>query len=79
MVTELENGRHKVFTLQVSKLDTKIINEKLEEIFNMLDSAAKINCSKINEAKLIALVFVLRNIGTGEYRHFYAHEKDTFF
>ena len=27
----------------MSKLDTKIINEKLEEVFNKLDSAAKIN------------------------------------
>ena len=29
--TEMENGRHKVFNFQMSKLDTKIINEKLEE------------------------------------------------
>ena len=28
--TEMENGRHKVFNFQMSKLDTKIINEKLE-------------------------------------------------
>ena len=57
--TEMENGRHKVFNFQMSKLDTKIINEKLEEVFNKLDSVAKIN---------IALGFVLRNIETGEYR-----------
>ena len=37
----MENGRHKVFNFQMSKLDTKIINEKLEEVFNKLDSAAK--------------------------------------
>ena len=48
--TEMENGSHKVFNLQMSKLDTKIFNEKLEEVFNKLDSAAKIN---------IALAFVL--------------------
>ena len=48
--TEMENGRNKVFNFQMSKLDTKIISEKLEEVFNKLDSAAKIN---------IALVFVL--------------------
>ena len=41
--TEIENGRHKVFNFQMSKLDTKIINEKLEEVFKKLDSAAKIN------------------------------------
>ena len=54
----------------MSKLDTKIINEKLEEVFNKLDSAAKINT---------ALGFVLRNIETGEYQFFYAHENNTLF
>ena len=68
--TEMENGRHKVFNFQMSKLDTKIINEKLEEVFNKLDSAAKIN---------IALGFFLRNIETGEYRYFYTHESNTLF
>ena len=53
--TEMESGRHKVFDFQMSKLDTKIINEKLEEVFNKLDSAAKLN---------IALGFVLRNVET---------------
>ena len=56
---EMENGRHQVFNFQMSKLDSKIINEKLEEVFNKLDSAAKIN---------IALGFVLRIIETGKYR-----------
>ena len=68
--TEMENGRHKVFKFQMSKLDTKIINEKLEEVFNKLDSAAKIN---------VALGFVLRNFKTGEYQYFYAHEKNTLY
>ena len=31
--TEMKNGRHKVFNLQISKLDTEVINEKLEEVF----------------------------------------------
>ena len=70
MDTETENGRHKVFNFQMSQLDTKLINEKLEEVFNKLDSAGKIN---------IALGFVLRNIETGEYRYFYAHENNTLF
>ena len=65
--TETANGRHKVFNFQMPKLDTKIINEKLKELFNKLDSAAKIN---------ISLGFVLRNIETGEYRYFYAHENN---
>ena len=68
--TEMENGRHKIFNFQMSKLDTKIINEKLEEVFNKLDSAAKIN---------IALGFILRNVETGEYRYYYAHENNTLF
>ena len=68
--TEMEKGRHKIFNFQMSKLDTKIINEKLEEVFNKLDSAAKIN---------IALGFVLRNFETAEYRYFYAHENKTLF
>ena len=67
--TEMENGTHKVVNFQLCKLGTKIINEKLEDVFNKLDSAAKIN---------IALGFVLRNIETGEYRYFYAHENNPF-
>ena len=39
--TEMENGRHKVFNFQMSKLDTKTMNEKLKEVFNNLDSALK--------------------------------------
>ena len=56
--TKMENVRHKVFYFQMSKLGTKIINEKLEEVFNKLDSAAKIN---------IALRFILRKVETGKY------------
>ena len=67
---EMKNGKHKLFNIQMSKLDTKIVNEKLEEAFNKLDSATKIN---------ISLGFVLRNIETGEYRYFYAHENNTLF
>ena len=54
----MENERHKVFNFQISQLDTKIINEKLEEVINKLDSAAKI---------IIALGFVLQSFETGEY------------
>ena len=70
MDTEMENGRHKVFNFQMSKLDTKLNNEKLEEVFYKLDSAAKI---------IIALGFVLRKVETGEYRYFYAHENNILF
>ena len=54
----------------MSKLHTKTSNQKLEEVFNRLDSAAKIN---------IALRFDLRNVETGEYRYYYAHENNTLF
>ena len=53
--TEMENGRHKVFNFHMPKLDTKIINQKLEEVFNKLDSNTKNN---------VALEFVLRKVET---------------
>ena len=54
----------------MSKLDTRTINEKLEQVLNKLDAAAKIN---------IALDFVLQHIETGKSRYFYAHENITLF
>ena len=54
----------------MSKLDTPIINEKLEEVFSKLESAAKID---------IALRFALRNVKTGDYRYNYAHENNNLF
>ena len=57
--TNIENGRHKVFIFQLSKLDPNLFNEKLEQVFEKLDCAAKMN---------IALGFVLRSIETGNYR-----------
>ena len=65
----MENGRHKVFNFQMSKLDTKIINEMLEEVLNKLDSAAKIK---------IALEFVILNVEMGEYHYYYAPDKQYF-
>ena len=61
MDTEIETGRHNVFNFQMSKLDTNIIKNNLEEVFGKLDSAAKIN---------IALGFALQNIAIGEYVDF---------
>ena len=43
---EMENGEHKVLNFQLSKLDTKIINKNFEEVFNKLDSAAKIKIAR---------------------------------
>ena len=54
----------------MSKLDTKIINEELEEVFNKFDSATEIN---------IALGFVLPNVERGEYWYYYTHKNDTLF
>ena len=56
--TEMKSGTQKVINFQKSKLDTKFINEKLESVFNKLDSATKINH---------ALEFVLHNVETEEY------------
>ena len=49
----MENGRHKVFNFQLSKLDSNLVNEKLDQVFEKLDCAAKIN---------IALGYVLCNV-----------------
>ena len=67
--TEMKNGRQKVFNFQFSKLGPNLVNEKLVQVFEKLDCAAKI----IN-----ALGFVLcKPWETGEYRYFYAHENNT--
>ena len=50
--TEMENGILKVLNFEMSKLNTKIVDEKIEEVFHKLDFAAKIN---------FALGFVLPN------------------
>ena len=34
--TELENGHHKVFNFQLSKLDPNLVNEKLVQVFENL-------------------------------------------
>ena len=44
--------------------------KKLDQVFEKLDCAAKIN---------IALGFVLRNKETGEHRYFYVHQNKTLF
>ena len=37
----MENGRHKLFTFQLSKLDPHLVNEKLGQILEKLDCTAK--------------------------------------
>ena len=65
--TKMESGRQKVFNFKLSKLDRNLVNEKLDQIFENLDCALKIN---------IAVGFVLRIIETGEYCCFYARENN---
>ena len=66
----MENGKHKVFNFQMSKLDTKIINENNQRSIQQARFCFKIN---------IALGFVLQNFETGESRYFDAYENITFF
>ena len=39
--TEMENGRHRVFNFKLSRLDPSEINEKLKEVFEKHNCAAK--------------------------------------
>ena len=57
--------KHKVFNLAIAELNPQLIVDKLRTVFSKLDNAAKMN---------ISLGFVLRNIETGDYRYYYAHE-----
>ena len=53
----MENGKHEVFSLSMSKLAIKVIEEKLDEVSKKLGSAAKVE---------IVISFVLRNEKTGQ-------------
>ena len=68
--TEMDNERHRVINFKLAKLDPIEINEKLKEVFEKFNCAAKINLS---------LGFIFRNVDADEYRYFYAHENNTFF
>ena len=62
-----EHGRQEIFNFSLSDLDTKKINEKLDQVFANLNCAAKIN---------LALGFLLQNIETNDYRYYYPHENN---
>ena len=66
--SELERARHKVFNYAVETLNETIVNQKLDNFFNNLKCAAKVN---------LAFGFILRNIEDGRFRYFYAHEIKT--
>ena len=59
--TEVENGRHRVFNFNLSTFDPCENNEKLKEVFEKFNCAAKIN---------IALGLILWNVDTDEYGYF---------
>ena len=56
-----------MFNFRLSKLDPNAIDDKLKEVFEKKNCAAKLN---------LALGFILRNVDTEEYRYFYAHENN---
>ena len=62
-----EHGRQEVFNFSLSKLDTNEINKKLNEVFENLKCAAKVN---------LALGFLLQNIENNDYRYYYPHENN---
>ena len=66
--SELERAEHKVFNYAVENLNERIVNEKLDHLFNNLKCAAKVN---------LAFGFVLKNIEDGGFRYFYAHQNNT--
>ena len=62
---DLERARHKVFNYALENLSAKIVDEKLDQFFNNLKGAAKVN---------LGFGFFLRKIQDGELGFFYAHE-----
>ena len=66
--SEHERRRHKVFNHAVETLNETIVNENLDLFFKKLKGAAKMN---------LAFGFILKNIGDGRSRYFYAHENNT--
>ena len=61
----MENGRHRVFNFAMSSFDISLLNDKLDYVFKEPKCAAK---------GKFAFGFVLKNIGHGMCRYFYAHE-----
>ena len=66
--SELESPGHKVFNYAVETLNETIVNEKLDQFFNILKFAAKVN---------LAFGFILKNIEDVGFRYFYALENNT--
>ena len=56
--SELERPRHKVFNYAVETLNERIVNEKLDHLFNKLKCAAKVN---------LVFGFILKNTEDGGF------------
>ena len=71
-VTTISNniGKRNMKQNNGNSMTRKVMNEKLEEALNKLNSAAK---------AFVPLGLALQNIETGEFRYFYTHENNTFF
>ena len=65
--TEMENGRQRVFNLNMSSFSISLLNDKLDYVFKELKCAAKV---------ILAFGFVLKNVEDGSSRYFYAHENN---
>ena len=50
--SDFERGRHKVFNYAVETINTEIVNDKLDNFFNNLKCAGKVN---------LAFGFILKN------------------
>ena len=66
--SELERARHKVFNYAVEALNEAVVNEKVDQFFNILTCAAKMN---------LAFGLILKNVEDGGFRYFYAQENNT--
>ena len=66
--SELGRARHKVFNYAVETLNETIVKEKIDNFFNNLKCAAKLN---------LIFGFILKNIEDGRFRYFYAHENNS--
>ena len=66
--SEIQKGRHSVFTFVVNNLTTQVIEEKLDHVLDKLKCVAKPN---------LAFRFILKNIEDGKLRYFFAHENNT--
>ena len=66
---ELERARHNLLNYAIENLNAKFANEKFDQFFNTLKSAAKLN---------LDFGFILKKkIEDGGFRSFYAHENIT--